>query len=127
MSRILVVDDNRQTREVFKEYFEGKGHTVILAEDGGDGYRAALKRKPDFIVTDVLMPGKTGIEMTEGLRAKGWAGPIIVCSSSGEKSVRWAAKEAGATSFVLKDSNPAVTAAAVERRLKENGLEPSRC
>lgn len=66
---ILVADDAQRIREVVAFMLRGRGHAVLQAADGDAAYRLAVEAAPDLIVLDVMMPGKSGIDICAELKA----------------------------------------------------------
>ncbi|MHB8771407.1 MAG: response regulator [Syntrophales bacterium] len=66
--KVLVVDDNRDLADIVQSVLEREGLEVMSAYDGIEGYAAYLLFKPDLIITDIQMPGGTGIEMMHHIR-----------------------------------------------------------
>src|SRR2546430_3764963 len=71
--RILVIEDDDETRELLRMALEKRGYQVTVAEDGVRGYDTALFLKPDLIVTDIQMPGADGVHVVR--RRRGIASP----------------------------------------------------
>jgi CheY-like chemotaxis protein len=69
MASVLIIDDDAVTRTVVRAILEGIGHTVSEAADGYAGLAAYSANPPDLVITDILMPGKDGIETIRELRA----------------------------------------------------------
>lgn len=67
--KVLVVDDNRDLADIIQSVLEDEGMEVMSANDGIEGYTAYLHFKPDLVITDIQMPGGTGIEMMGHIRA----------------------------------------------------------
>lgn len=67
--KILIVEDNLDTRELLHLYFTNAGYTVPTAVDGQEGLYLAKVEKPDLIITDVSMPNMDGLEMVKKIRA----------------------------------------------------------
>lgn len=84
MADILVIDDDELMRMTLRYLLEPRGHTVVEAADGGEGMRLFKENKPDLIVTDVMMPGRSGIEVLEKLR-QDFPGVKIIVISGGSK------------------------------------------
>lgn len=101
-ARIFVVDDEEFVREVYKDVFESKGHTVFGAASGEEALEIfrTMKHPPDLVIMDHRMPGKDGIETTKDLLRIEPGLPIIF--SSADESVRETAIRAGAISFWTK-------------------------
>jgi DNA-binding response OmpR family regulator len=67
--KILIVEDNQDTRELLHYYFTNAGYIVPTAIDGQEGLYMAKTEKPDLIITDVSMPNTNGIEMVRQIRS----------------------------------------------------------
>jgi two-component system phosphate regulon response regulator PhoB len=67
--KILVVEDNLDTRQLLHYYFKAEGFDVVTAADGREGLYMATAERPDLIVTDINMPELHGIELIRQLRA----------------------------------------------------------
>ena len=87
MPKILVVDDNRDTRELLHLYLSNTGFTVVSASNGREGFYLANAEHPDLIITDLCMPEMDGIEMIKQLRAEPEAQdvPILILTAHGEE------------------------------------------
>jgi len=70
MALILVVDDEPDLLALLVEQLQALGHEVMTAQDGAQGFREATARRPDLLLTDVIMPFMDGPEMLEKLRAQ---------------------------------------------------------
>ena len=101
-ARVFVVDDEEFIRDLYKDMFESRGHTVFSARDGEEAVRLirSMPSKPDAIIMDYRMPGKDGIETTKEIKAIDPSIPIIF--SSADETVRDQAIRAGAVSFWMK-------------------------
>jgi DNA-binding response OmpR family regulator len=69
---ILIVEDEKLLRDALQITFEGKGFEVITAGDGEEGLAKALKKQPDLILLDVVMPKMDGMTMLKRLRENVW-------------------------------------------------------
>ena len=81
MFRILVADDDKNTRILLKAVLEGEGYTVLLAEDGALALKALEREHIDLVVLDIMMPHMDGYEFTEALRESGSELPILMVSA----------------------------------------------
>jgi CheY-like chemotaxis protein len=68
--RVLVVDDDENTRRFLTVALEENGYEAVTAEDGDDGYKKIEEQIPDLILLDVMMPKKTGFSLFKQLRRK---------------------------------------------------------
>ncbi len=101
MSRILVVDDERQIRRALATNLRARGFEVVEAETGEEALAQAAQRRPDLVVLDLGLPGMDGIDVVHGLR--GWTTvPILVLSAREEEAAKVAALDAGADDYVTK-------------------------
>jgi CheY-like chemotaxis protein len=89
MKKILVVDDNIDTRELTHLHLTTEGFTVIIAADAREGLYMADVERPDLIITDISMPGFTGIDMIKEVRRQPDLEniPIIVLTAFGREEM----------------------------------------
>lgn len=66
--KVLVVDDSKDMTTIIKIMIEKTSHRVLTANDGENGYFRYLQFKPDLVLTDIQMPGKTGFELIKEIR-----------------------------------------------------------
>ncbi|HKF23364.1 MAG TPA: response regulator transcription factor [Candidatus Angelobacter sp.] len=100
-SRILVVDDETQITRVLKTALSSQGYEVKTASDGESGFNAAMDWLPDLVITDLAMPGMSGVELCRTVRERSQV-PIIVLSVRGEEKSKVEALDAGADDYVTK-------------------------
>lgn len=81
MFRILVVDDNKHTRRLFKAVLENENYTVFTAENGIDALRVMDEEHIDLVVLDIMMPKMDGYEFTKTLRENQNNLPILMVSA----------------------------------------------
>lgn len=68
MKRILIIDDDDLIHILFRKILEPEGYEVIEAYNGSDGIRLFNERPADLVITDIIMPGSSGIEVIEKFR-----------------------------------------------------------
>jgi CheY-like chemotaxis protein len=68
MTKVLIVENHADMREILVRIFELMGFTAITSRDGREGVQRALAEKPDLIVMDIMMPEMSGWEATRILR-----------------------------------------------------------
>ncbi len=101
MTRVLVVDDERQIRRALAVNLRARGFEVVEAATGEDALATAAQKHPDVVILDLGLPGIDGIEVVEGLR--GWSSvPIVVLSVRDAEADKVAALDAGADDYVTK-------------------------
>ncbi len=102
---LLVVDDDRRLRELLRKYLSDSGYLVTTAEDAAAA-RARLESLAfDLLVLDVMMPGESGLELTESLRRTSQV-PILLLTAMGEADDRIAGLECGADDYLPKPFEP---------------------
>lgn len=116
--RVLVVEDDQSTREMYVEVFRNQGMDVSEAEDGKVGLEKATEEIPDVIFTAISMPNLSGFEMMEALKKnEKTAGiPIVISSHLGKEADRERSVELGARDFIIRGFTPPKQ---VAERLKE--------
>ena len=102
-NKILLVEDDADTRSALTMLFELEGFEVVTAGDGEEAYTQAVSERPDLIVTDINMPKMTGLDLIEMVRKDGRIESIpIVAMSAVEKQNLNRAKELGAVAVAQK-------------------------
>ena len=101
MSRILVVDDAPEIRNLLKRTLTGQGHAVELAEDGIEGVDKARTWQPDLILLDLAMPRMGGLSACQHIRERSQT-PIIILSVMGEEQDKVRVLDAGADDYITK-------------------------
>lgn len=122
---ILIVDDEESIRKLLKTRFEREGLTVHTAENATQAIET-IKAQPSIsvVVTDVKMPGMSGIELTGQIRASGKSAPkVIVMTGHGEKSTAIESLRLGASDFREKPFDMEEMVHSVTRTLNEVRLE----
>jgi len=106
-AHILVVDDDARLRALLQRYLAGEGFRVTTAETAMDA-RAKLRAiNPDMLVLDVMMPGESGLSLTEALRREqGHDVPVLLLTARGAPEDRIAGFEAGADDYLGKPFDP---------------------
>ncbi len=101
MSRVLVVDDDRQLLRALRINLTTRGYEVQLAPDGGTALTLAARQPPDLVIVDLGLPDMDGVEVVEGIR--GWSTvPVIVLSARHLEQSKVRALDAGADDYVTK-------------------------
>jgi CheY-like chemotaxis protein len=101
--KILIVEDNTDTRLALHHYFANAGYLVHTAVDGEEGIYMAKAEHPDLIITDVAMPKLDGLEMIKQIRCQPQSAniPILIFTASGAFNTEEALKT-GATKVFFK-------------------------
>ncbi|MDT7541510.1 MAG: hypothetical protein QOE33_1414 [Acidobacteriota bacterium] len=121
--RILVVDDDDDTRELMRRTLERRGYEVTTASDGVEAYELAVRLRPDLIITDIHMPAADGAHLVRRVRdtSELMITPIIVTTGYGTGSATLTLSQ-GADAYEPKPVDPASLLENVERLLSREQL-----
>ncbi|WP_455366285.1 response regulator [Kaarinaea lacus] len=108
MENILIVDDDREIRELLQTYLERNGYRTTLAADGRNMWAALDQHRIDLIVLDLMLPGEDGLTLCRNLRAHSKLSntPVIMLTALGEETDRIVGLEMGADDYLPKPFNP---------------------
>ena len=107
---VLLAEDDDDLRALLRDSLEAEGHRVVELEDGyelGDYVQVSKSSvsgriRPDLIITDVRMPGRSGLEVARHAREVGLDCPIIVVSAFADPAMRRAVDELGGATLLAK-------------------------
>ena len=124
--KILIADDEPDILEILSFNLQNEGYEIITAKNGDDALDKAKQYKPDLIILDVMMPGKTGIEVCNILRSQPLFNPtlIIFLTAMSDESAEITGLETGADDYITKPVSPKVLTSKVNalfRRLSNEG------
>lgn len=122
--RVLVVDDEPSIVEVLSLYLSREGFDVVTAADGDAALKAATSEQPDLILLDIMLPYRSGLDITTTLR-KEYDIPIILLTARSDEIDRIAGLELGADDYVVKPFSPREVVARVKAVLRRTGGQPS--
>jgi len=121
VAHILVVDDDRDIRELLARFLVKHGLKVSVARDGAEMLRLLDGHPVDLVVLDLMMPGEDGLALTRRLRGQGSALPIIMLTAMGEDADRIVGLEVGADDYLPKPFNPRELLARIKAVLRRAG------
>src|SRR3989441_12567248 len=119
---ILIVDDDRQVREVLNRIFIAAGYNCLLASDGFEGLEVFRKARPPLVVTDLRHPGINGIELLQQVKAVDGDVAVIVLTGNADVKTAIACLKLGAYAFIMKPVNFDELLITVERALERRQL-----
>lgn len=99
--RILILDDEPQITRVLRAAMSAQGYDVRIANDPEEALQLYREWSPDLVITDLMMPGLSGVEVTRAIRAKA-STPILVLSVRDHERSKVEALDAGADDYVTK-------------------------
>ena len=100
--RILVIEDDPTVGQYVKRGLEEHRWAVDLTTDGEEGERRASSEAYDLIVLDMRLPGKSGLDVLQSLRAKGFERPVLVLTAQDAVDAKVMTLRAGADDYVTK-------------------------
>ncbi len=103
---MLVVDDDDRLRRLLQRYLAENGFRVTTADNAADARAKMRFVHPDLVVLDVMMPGETGLDLTESLRRDRSDIPVLLLTAKGTPEDRIAGFEAGADDYLGKPFDP---------------------
>jgi len=101
----LLVEDDARLAALTRDYLASHEVVVTLASDGRQGLAEALARRYDVVLLDLMLPGKSGLDVCRELRARSDV-PVIVITARGEEADRVLGLELGADDYVAKPFSP---------------------
>ncbi|MGO9772294.1 MAG: response regulator [Roseiarcus sp.] len=104
--KVLVVDDDPVVSKSFDRVLTSKGYAVITAQNGEEAMRKLSEENYDVVYTDIRMPGMSGLEVAEQVKArKPWT-PVVIITGYGTEAAESRARAAGVVSFMHKPLSP---------------------
>jgi FixJ family two-component response regulator len=101
-TRILVIDDDATARRTLERFLTREGFTVSTAANANEGLLAVQVDQPDIVLSDIYMPGMSGLELQAQLNAERCRIPIIFITAHGDEKMRLQARREGAVEFLSK-------------------------
>jgi DNA-binding NtrC family response regulator len=106
---ILIAEDDSEMRTVLCEALEDEGYRVVSVEDGEmlarclkDGCRRDESASFALVISDIRMPGETGLSVLEDLRSRDWATPVILMTAFGSHAAHEESRRIGANVILDK-------------------------
>jgi len=119
---VLVCDNEEVLRNLVRASLEGNDYVFIEARDGDAALDEDRRSRPDVILLDMMMPGRTGLEVLEELRRDPALDriPVLMLTARAQVADREAAERAGADRFLAKPFSPLELAGVVEELLDDS-------
>ncbi|MFQ5506432.1 MAG: response regulator [Planctomycetota bacterium] len=118
MARILVIDDEPRLLRTIARFLEREGHEVRIAERYADLESVVLPASFDVLITDILMPGVSGLDVLERVREKGCKEPVVLMTGEPKLGTASEAVRLGAFDYVIKPVTKVKLLEAVSRALR---------
>jgi putative two-component system response regulator len=106
--RVLIVDDYEANLSALRQLLESQGYDVLTASNGRDALHLVTREHPDLVLTDVMMPGVSGLDVCAAMKkdAETWLTPVVLVSAAQQRTLRIDGLEAGADDFLSKPIDP---------------------
>lgn len=118
-AHLLVVDDDRRIRDLLNRYLVEQGFRVTTASDADEARRKLVGLDFDLLIVDVMMPGESGISLTQSLRQIKTV-PILMLTALAESNSRIEGLEAGADDYLSKPFDPRELVLRINNILRRN-------
>jgi DNA-binding response OmpR family regulator len=122
--KVLVADDDADLRELIAFTLAGAGYLVVKAADGSSAVRRFEEELPDLAVLDINMPGLSGFQVCEAIRARSRV-PVMMLTVRGEEADLVRALDLGADDYLTKPFSPRTLLARIKALLRRAGMETS--
>ena len=120
---ILIVDDDREIRDLLSRFLKKHGYRVSTAEDGRAMQQQIEQGRFDLLVLDLMLPGEDGLSLCRRLRAESQV-PVIMLTALGEETDRIVGLEMGADDYLAKPFNPRELLARIKAVMRRTGRAP---
>ncbi|HEY9152177.1 MAG TPA: response regulator [Anaerolineales bacterium] len=104
MTKILIVDDDKEITSLYESYLSSEGYKVVSVNQSSTAVQTALELKPDLFILDLMMPEPDGFKVCRTLRKfpTFWDTPILIVTALNDEDSRVVAFGAGANDFLSK-------------------------
>ena len=121
---VFVVDDDASVRQSMRRLLTSVGYDVVVCGSAAEFLSLPKRPRPSCLVTDLRMPGKTGLDLQEALRRSGRELPLIVSSGQADAATAARVRAAGALRFLVKpfDVRDLLAAVSEALRLDQNAI-----
>ena len=120
--QVLVVDDDARLRALLQRFLTEQGFRVSAAGDAAAARKALSSMEFDLLVLDVMMPGESGLDLTDSLRRAGKDVPILMLTARGAPDDRVAGFESGVDDYLPKPFDPRELALRIRTILKRAAM-----
>ena len=119
LRKILVVDDDPVVGKSFDRVLASKGYAVIIARNGEEALSKLNSEHYDVVFTDIKMPGMSGLEVAERVKARQPWLPVVIVTGYGSDAYEARAAAAGVSGFLRKPLSPDMIAESMDKALQD--------
>lgn len=120
MTHVLIVEDEPKLAKLLEDYLRASGFATRCVHDGRDVVPAVERQRPDILLLDLMLPGRSGLEVFKDVRAIADI-PVVMVTALVEEVDRLVGLELGADDYVCKPFSPREVVARVKAVLRRNG------
>jgi chemotaxis family two-component system response regulator PixH len=104
MGTVLVVEDSVTDMQILIRCLQQGGINVLIAQTGEEAITTIIQQKPDVVILDVVLPGRSGFEVCRQLKAEASTSniPVVICSTKGSEMDRFWGMKQGADAYLAK-------------------------
>lgn len=124
--RILIVEDELGLAITLEDRLTSEGYQVTIARDGLEGFEQASRKPFDLIILDIMLPGKSGLDICRDLRQRSCATPILMLTAKGQTVDKVVGLKVGADDYLTKPFEMAELLARIEALLRRAGQPAAR-
>lgn len=118
-TKVLVVEDDQLTLKIIDFVLKKNNFEIVVSKDGADAIKRFDKIKPDLVITDIMLPFKSGLEVVQHIKTTSPDTPVVILSSLGEEeSTIEKAFEFKVDDFISKPFTPNELVLRIQRLLK---------
>ena len=101
-ARLLIVDDDRDVLESFNVALRSEGAKTITSQDGNAAVQLTLEKKPDLVVLDMMLPGRSGFFALEEIKGRDDSPMVIMCTANEGRRHQQYAEQMGVDAYLVK-------------------------
>lgn len=101
-AKILIIEDNVRVSTLLKRGLESQDYSIYISEDAEDAWPILNRINIDLIITDVMLPGMDGLQLTKKVREKGFTIPILILTALGTMDEKLEGFKVGADDYLVK-------------------------
>jgi two-component system alkaline phosphatase synthesis response regulator PhoP len=120
---ILLVEDEEDLRIALSDRLQSEGYVVHTAASGEEGYECLAQIPLDLVVLDIMLPGKSGLDVCRDIRQDGFATPILMLTARAQTTDKIVGLKLGADDYVTKPFEMAELLARIEALLRRSNIK----
>tara|TARA_R110002096_G_scaffold170131_10_gene342245 strand:+ start:12255 stop:12959 length:705 start_codon:yes stop_codon:yes gene_type:complete len=120
-NKILVVEDEPSLIFTLRDTLESEGFTVFVSEDGDSAVNMVKEHKPDLMILDIMLPGKSGYDICQEIRELKYTFPIIMLTAKDQEPDKVKGLNLGADDYLTKPFGVKELLARIQARLRRAG------